>query len=439
MLSLSFVVALVVSAVFIRRSRTSSSFFLLLVGIWFYLNFQNEDSLMRNGASKTPYDFIANLDDAPIATPPGCKVEKLWLIVRHGTRYPSPEGIRLINQRLPELAAQFNVDNSYLEGVVIDADSKMLHDQGRLEMKALAKRVRRRFPELLSDPNDVSFAATSAFRTKDSALAFAEGLFGSKHEITLEERNRLLRPNKRCPKWDAFVKKNPDSKLEKRLLDASLEFHSAFEAKIEDVEAIFNGCLFGQAWNPEKPSPWCSLLNEEQLRLLEFREDLSHYWRDGFGLGRFGKNLGNVVLQDALMKLQETSSTKAFLNFAHSGIILKIFTTLGLYRDEFPLRHDASEKLRDQRKWRLSQIDPFGANIALVLLECPNRSIKVGVFVNERPEIVPGCEDEHWCDFGSLKTLLAEYETGENVCYFRNGEYSNEIEAGSEEDDDEIF
>jgi hypothetical protein len=31
------------------------------------------------------------------------------------------------------------------------------------------------------------------------------------------------------------------------------------------------------------PSPWCNILSEEDLKLLEYWEDLKKYWQDGYG------------------------------------------------------------------------------------------------------------------------------------------------------------
>ncbi len=49
----------------------------------------------RTGATKTPYTFVvnANTTDAVEDLPHGCQVEQIWLISRHGTRYPSEEGV----------------------------------------------------------------------------------------------------------------------------------------------------------------------------------------------------------------------------------------------------------------------------------------------------------------------------------------------------------
>ena len=33
----------------------------------------------------------------------------------------------------------------------------------------------------------------------------------------------------------------------------------------------------------EHVSPWCSLFSEDNLKILEFADDLKYYWKDGYG------------------------------------------------------------------------------------------------------------------------------------------------------------
>lgn len=58
---------------------------------------------------------------------------------------------------------------------------------------------------------------------------------------------------------------------------------------------------------------------------------------------------------------------QAVVYFAHSGTLLKMLAHLGLYKDENALLHSNFDTLGKYRKWRVSQIDSFGANLAFVL------------------------------------------------------------------------
>ena len=42
---------------------------------------------------------------------------------------------------------------------------------------------------------------------------------------------------------------------------------------LDDLEAVYVGCVFGQAWNPDRTSPWCNVFEDEDLSVLEYRDD----------------------------------------------------------------------------------------------------------------------------------------------------------------------
>lgn len=65
----------------------------------------------------------------------------------------------------------------------------------------------------------------------------------------------------------------------------------------------------------------------------------------------------------------ENGSPVGTYYFGHSETILPAIVKLNLYRDEEPLKHDNFEKLKDNRKWRTSQLSPFAANLIAVLFK----------------------------------------------------------------------
>ncbi len=42
-------------------------------------------------------------------------------------------------------------------------------------------------------------------------------------------------------------------------------------------------CAFETAWNNGSLSQWCALFDLEDLRVMEYLEDLDYYWKDGPG------------------------------------------------------------------------------------------------------------------------------------------------------------
>lgn len=52
---------------------------------------------------------------------------------------------------------------------------------------------------------------------------------------------------------------------------------------LADAQLIYTLCAFETAWFKLKKSPWCTLLNTESIKVLEFSEDLDYYYVDGYG------------------------------------------------------------------------------------------------------------------------------------------------------------
>jgi multiple inositol-polyphosphate phosphatase/2,3-bisphosphoglycerate 3-phosphatase len=52
---------------------------------------------------------------------------------------------------------------------------------------------------------------------------------------------------------------------------------------IAEIFTIYSMCRYDLVWNPEIPSAWCLLFNKEELKIIEFSEDLSYYYICGPG------------------------------------------------------------------------------------------------------------------------------------------------------------
>ena len=121
------------------------------------------------------------------------------------------------------------------------------------------------------------------------------------------------------------------------------------------------------------------------LDMLEYREDLKYYWKDGYGY-KINTEQACVLVKDAMDNFRNITMGGAtskeeqngIFYFTHSGTILKMLSYLGLYKEEInehtghrlELRHDNYNKMKDKRNWRTSFIDPFASNVGLVLKKC---------------------------------------------------------------------
>ena len=73
----------------------------------------NEDdigsTLQKRSSTKTPYSYVANRNitlNVPLGD--NCRPVQIWLVVRHGTRYPKKSQVRSLKYEIPLLAEKLN-------------------------------------------------------------------------------------------------------------------------------------------------------------------------------------------------------------------------------------------------------------------------------------------------------------------------------------------
>ena len=401
---------------------------------------------MEHSGTKTPYPRPTAQDKVPIlGQPPGCQPDQVWMLVRHGTRYPSRDGITLITERLPEIAAELALQGSAcpeLRDILeswkapeIDLDmAKNLHPQGEMEMILLAERLQTRLSELLSPDyhdQDYVFRATETQRARQSQFHFATGLFGRQVAYKVNYQDPILphdpvsRFYKLCPRWLRDVKHDPSSLVEQRAFESGplealakrLSQSLGLELSLRDLYAIYVGCVFAQAWHPDSLAvPWCALLDPEARHALEYHQDLEHFWQDGPGF-QINSAMACVAFKDLFRAFESPDQTRGTFYFSHSGAVLKMLTHLGLFKDLEPMlaaKFDPDKYFQ----FRTSAVDPFGANIGFVKVRCEEeRVFRVGLLVNEVLTRIPGCR-ELWCEIRELKRVLnVDRCDFEDVCH----------------------
>ncbi|KAF4532550.1 hypothetical protein B566_EDAN010842, partial [Ephemera danica] len=219
-------------------------------------------------STKTPYKIRENKNSTPYdIVPDECVPLQIWMMFRHGTRYPSTKDIVTMNNRLPQLKDQIigNQNNGTLCGSEIEKlgerrvhfepnDDQRLAVQGEIEMIELAKRFMDRFPTILDQRysnESYKMRFTDRQRTQASARSFALGLFGP--EVGSRVRT--------C----------------------------SFETAMMQISG--------------EESPWCAVFSENDLQVIEYAEDLRYYWRDGYGFN-ISRQQACPAVQDLLRHFQ---------------------------------------------------------------------------------------------------------------------------------------
>jgi len=226
------------------------------------------------------------------------------------------------------------------------------------------------------------------------------------------------------------VKDNPEATKEKKLFEQTDEFQSMIKSvsnrlgyeetlNITVIDMLYQMCSFEKAWRPKKLSAWCAVFNEEDLEIIEYREDLDYYYEDGYG-HEINYQQACPMIKDVHDRFQRLVHKDTFFNpkgvfyFSHSGTLLKVLARFGLFEDSTVLKHSNrhSDEMK-KREWKTSLIDSFATNLALVLFDC-DEGYHVTAYVQERPVLLPGC-DAHLCPFSQFTAKYGPYASSCNV------------------------
>ncbi|PBC26190.1 Multiple inositol polyphosphate phosphatase [Apis cerana cerana] len=403
----------------------------------------NKDYRCKLG-TKTPYRFISNYNDSPLEYS-GCISKKIWLLLRHGTRYPGKKYASSMIEKLPKLKkiildnykenkTKFTKEEAVLFKewkISFSEDNIMkLTEEGENEMIDIGERYQSRFSNLMPEiynNQTYKFKYTATQRTEESAKNFVIGLFGryNSHQVQYpkaEHKDPILRFYKRCERWRSEIDKNPNSRVEKdkflkseiykKMLD-DVSKRIGYQINHENIYLMYLMCGFETAWNKKFESPWCKVFSLHDFKILEFADDLEYYWNDGYGY-KLSYEQACPALRDVFNFFASDEELLVSAYFTHSGTILKLLTLLGVAKDDQHLTHDLFPLYADDRAWRTGIIDTFASNIAFILYNCSGIS-SVLFMHQERPLYLPGCPINIPC---SLSTMKALYPDQEEECQF---------------------
>ncbi|XP_067408879.1 multiple inositol polyphosphate phosphatase 1 isoform X2 [Emydura macquarii macquarii] len=397
-----------------------------------------------------------------------CAPLQLRALIRHGTRFPTEKQIRklgqlhrlLRSQERPCPAAQqlARWDMWYQP----DMDGR-LAPKGRLDMEQLARRLAARFPGLLSPQRRFAFASSSKHRCVESSAAFRKGLqlalygqppargngagkaslgtpthgtevdrlgpcpglawvspahtTGSDIENEETEINdKLMRFFDHCEKFVTCVEENATAMYQvdafkqgpemKRVLEkiAATLCIPVRDLNADLVQVAFFTCSFELAIKNVN-SPWCSLFNEDDAKVLEYLNDLKQYWKRGYGYD-INSRSSCILFQDIFTHLEKAIaeskssmpiSSPVILQFGHAETLQPLLALMGFFKDMEPLAANNYKK-QMHRQFRSGRIVPYASNLIFVLYHCdqaktPEEEYQVQILLNEKLLPFPHSEE----------------------------------------------
>ncbi|GFG36484.1 hypothetical protein Cfor_11822 [Coptotermes formosanus] len=386
----------------------------------------------------TPYEFVHENSHDPVNIP-HCQPLQFWIISRHGTRYNKQSGIedmwslKAVRDKIIDNIEQGrgilcadDVEN--LKKWTPQAASTLpnnLTPQGYKDAYYLAKRYKSRFPTLLAqqyDPKRFEVQFTDTQRTTLTAFAFIDGVFGSTVDVNFSQpvsADPLLKPSDYCTKWIQEVDDNPDSMKEANAfrdgpevaevitsVSKRLGFSSDIDYALVDI--MYTTCRFEKAWHVYSISPWCAAFSKDDLKVLEYREDLESFYIRGFG-NSMNKDVGCPLAKNFLDRFSELEEGKeqrdGVLYFSHDTDLQLFFTSLGVGKDEVNITHSNYASMAD-RHWRTSLLTPFASNFVATFFKCDEgEKFRVQFRLQEKVIKLSGCPDDAWglCDWSVVK------------------------------------
>uniref|UniRef100_A0A2M4BLH7 Multiple inositol polyphosphate phosphatase 1 n=1 Tax=Anopheles marajoara TaxID=58244 RepID=A0A2M4BLH7_9DIPT len=411
-----------------------------------------ERKQVQHFATKTAYEVIRVPDTDKQHIVPNCRPVKFWALNRHGTRLPSkgdvlkwPKQLKLLQdailenyftrRTLPDNGRMCEEDLELLRRWnwnpnITEQYESVLTTAGWDETKYLAQRIKERYWEIFGptyEPSKYHFRHTKTQRTEATFKAFVEGLFGTEESKRVQPEpatspDRLLRPYDDCEDYqNNNARQERDENGEANMFlrtpvytsavwDISQRLGFRHNLSTEQIDAMWGICRFEQAWFLSRPSPFCAAFTEEQVRVLEYREDLGYYYTDNYGY-EYAPNLACHVAADMLKHLESVGEPTVVSYFAHDSAIQLLLAALGAKRDNVPLRADNYATMRN-RRYTSSDV-PFGANIAAVKYQCtePQEPVKVIFFLNEKPIMLDWCR-VGLCNWSDVKRQYQRFREG---------------------------
>ncbi|KAJ8728327.1 hypothetical protein PYW08_016712 [Mythimna loreyi] len=427
----------------------------------------------------TPYIF-SNIDKPTMKTYviPGCKPIAFWMLQRHGSHNPTAKEF----EELPKLAdLRNNILSNYNQSNFRNSNHRICGDdlkllkqwqwntrinvtfaedlttQGYMMTQQLAQTWKSRFPGLFSTTRtDYLFKFADDRRSMSSFKTFSEGLFGENpgSDIPKENDEKLLRPYKFCPTWVKTVAENNDTLSQVNIFESKMDYKQMltnislrlgfnYDLEKETILQIYKMCRYNKAWEDTKNSPWCAAFTREDLKRLEYAEDLAAYYKYGYG-NPLNKDVGCTTVKDFMSFFENyvgkdekpANVPRAVIQLTESPSLLTTLTAMGAHLDTAPLTGDNYHSaLVQSRKWTTSNISPYNANLVAVLHKCTqngnfqvNEDYQVLFLENERPLDIAGCR-VGLCDWSLVKNRFGDVANKCDLQFCNNANKLNGLSA----------
>ncbi|XP_041480158.1 multiple inositol polyphosphate phosphatase 1-like [Lytechinus variegatus] len=392
----------------------------------------------------------------------GCNPAGVYVVHRHGLRYPSDGDIEdynaiLARMKLTGVNDEFDYLLNITDNLYPIALEGSLHPAGFAEMEELGTRIKQRLPELFVEDglSGFDFQGTYRQRTIDSAQGFINGLQGpeanctvsskssTRDELTctfnsttnaetvvidhaLEGEDLLLKFYESCTNFITDVDENDAAVIEVDRFGEGPELTSAYQSVAnklapigwtspwnmtkDDLEVMHHMCGYESGFYGS--SPWCNLFSNNESLAVEYWLDLKQYWTEGYGYD-INHQMACPLVDDILKYMTSVMTNRTHrgsFKFGHSSTFQPLLAILGLYMDT-PKLLASNYDVSVNRAWRSGRISPMSGHLSFNVFQCPSEQYRVLVLHNELPIKVGNCED-FFCAYDEVESHLTTSSDG---------------------------
>ncbi|KAJ7686909.1 histidine phosphatase superfamily [Mycena rosella] len=392
--------------------------------------------ITRLWGAYSPY-FSAGMYTSP---PAGCRVDQLFILQRHGARFPTSGASTTIISGIHKLQSVHTYTDprlDFLKNFAYTLGVADLVPFGAHQSFEAGEDAYSRYRNLLRPENLPFLRASSSARVVDSATNWTAGFSAASHHVYNPPLSVILSEDGNDTLDDGMCANagNSDAQTDAWLavfappITARLN-RWAPGANVTDAEtySLISMCPFhtvalytiGQHILPL--SPFCALFSADDFAAFEYSMDLDKYYGTGYG-AHLGRVQGVGYINELLARLTHTpvnDSTQTnrtldaspatfpldralYADFSHDNQIAAIYAAMGLFPQAAPL--DPTAAPAHMGTWVASRLVPFSAHMVFERLACTRGAQYVRVLVNDAAQPLAFCADKKTpgvCELGAF-------------------------------------
>ncbi|CAG8576838.1 4454_t:CDS:2, partial [Racocetra persica] len=404
-----------------------------------------------------PAKDVFSLDDIkPINYPDNYTLNQLFLLTRHGSRFPMGDQIRAFD-KIDKAFANVSVAKDWPKNPFPMEKNSRLITRGKLEsyysgLQSL-KRYEKFWKSVEYDVDVVKFQTSNMFcpevtsdrkwahlealrivmaetEVSQSAMSFSEGLFDGTGPVGACKNepvyiwslppghDYILRMYYSCLRWNQTVSNN------KLYLDQSYSYGNKTLASIAEriskkynisppldpisIADMYYYCEFWVLFF-NRTDTWCGLLSEDDLIFARYYWNIMDYFLYSYG-NPLNEQLGCAYITQFVNSVEDYLNGKsrmvADLKFGHSYTEFIVLTTLGVFKNEYPLTADLTLEQMKSLKYITQKVSYWASTIYFEIYTSPGKDALMRLVVNFEPYIIPGCDGEY-CKWSKFKDILS--------------------------------